>query len=178
MTFRTLTLIGATISVGLLAGVFALYSHTIMPGLHHTDDRTFVGSFQAIDRAIVNPLFVGGTFLGALALTVLAAVTNRGAASNGWVIAAAIGIAVAVAITVTVHLPLNDALKAAGDPQRMADPAAVRARFHEARWAAWNAARTVLSLAALVCLVWAVFLHGRETAPTAGILVAQVERVG
>jgi uncharacterized membrane protein len=51
---RTATLMGATITMGLIAGVFALFAHTIMPGLRHTDDRTFVAAFQHIDRAIIN----------------------------------------------------------------------------------------------------------------------------
>jgi uncharacterized membrane protein len=164
MALRTLVLLGATITVGLLAGVFALYSHTIMPGLHGTDDRTFVAAFQAIDRAIINPLFIGGTFLAALVLTIAAAITNRGYPSNRWVLAAGAAVIVAVAITGIVHLPLNDAIKGAGDATRLADVAAVRARFHEVRWAVWNAVRTLVSVAALVCLVWAVFRHGQETA--------------
>jgi uncharacterized membrane protein len=41
-----------------MAGVFWLYDHTIMPGLGKTDDRTFVGAFQAFDRAIINPWFL------------------------------------------------------------------------------------------------------------------------
>jgi hypothetical protein len=38
---RTGSLLVATVMVGLVAGVFALYAHTIMPGLGRTDDRTF-----------------------------------------------------------------------------------------------------------------------------------------
>lgn len=41
---RTVSLLAATISMGLVASVFALYAHTIMPGLARTDDRTFVGA--------------------------------------------------------------------------------------------------------------------------------------
>jgi uncharacterized membrane protein len=63
--------------MGLVAGVFGLYAHTIMPGLGRTDDRTFVGAFQAIDRAIINPWFLGGGFGGALVFTVVAAVRRR-----------------------------------------------------------------------------------------------------
>lgn len=51
-------LVAATISVGLLAGVFGIYANSIMPGLGRTDDRTFVGAFQSIDRAIINPVFL------------------------------------------------------------------------------------------------------------------------
>jgi uncharacterized membrane protein len=69
---RGAALIAATITMGLMAGVFGLYSHTIMPGLRRTDDRTFVGAFQSIDRTILNPWFMA-SFFGALALTGLAA---------------------------------------------------------------------------------------------------------
>ena len=61
-------LIVATMAVGLMAGVFGLYANTIMRGLGRTDDRTFVGAFQSIDRAIINPLFLA-TFFAALILT-------------------------------------------------------------------------------------------------------------
>ena len=65
LTLRTIALLAATITTGLAAGAFALYAHTIMPGLRRTDDRTFVGAFQAMDRAIINPLFMLA-FFGAL----------------------------------------------------------------------------------------------------------------
>ena len=68
-------LITATIAMGLMAGVFAIYANAIMPGLGRTDDRTFVGAFQSIDTAIINPAFLG-TFLGALVFTGFAAVLH------------------------------------------------------------------------------------------------------
>ncbi len=48
-------------------------------------------------------------------------------------------------------MPLNDQLAAAGDPHRLADPAAVRHTF-EQPWVLWNTVRTVASTAALGCL--------------------------
>ena len=38
-TLRAIALMGATITMGLAAGVFALFAHTIMPALKTTDDR-------------------------------------------------------------------------------------------------------------------------------------------
>lgn len=38
-TLRCVALLGATVTMGLVAGVFALYAHTIMPGLKSTDDH-------------------------------------------------------------------------------------------------------------------------------------------
>ncbi|BCY13930.1 DUF1772 domain-containing protein [Actinoplanes sp. L3-i22] len=139
-------LIAATVLTGLAAGVFALYSHTVMPGLAKVDDRTFVAAFQATDRAIVNPWFMT-TFFGALLLIGAAGIVAP--TVPVWV-AFALYLAV-VAVTVAVHLPLNDALKAAGDPAGI-DVAAARAAFREPRWRRWNHFRTAASLIAFVLL--------------------------
>src|SRR5689334_15777379 len=69
---RGLALVLATITMGLVTGAFALYAHTIMPALRGTDDRTFVGAFQAMDRSIINPWFMAGGFVGAALFTGLA----------------------------------------------------------------------------------------------------------
>ena len=163
---RAMSLIAATMSMGLMAGVFGLYAHTIMPGLGRTDDRTFVGAFQAIDRAIINPWFLAGGFVGALVFTALAAVLRVSADRRSvlpWIAVALILYLVVFVITIGVNVPLNDAIKAAGDPDRIADPAMVRERFDEARWVAWNNVRTLASTAAFGCLAWALVLFGRAT---------------
>lgn len=158
-------LIAATMTTGLMAGVFGLYTNSIMPGLRKTDDRTFVSAFQSIDRAVINPLFLS-TFLGALVLTGLAAVLHLGDDARTllpWIVAAFVLYLVAVVITFAVNVPLNDALKAAGDPDQIGDLAQVRRQFNEARWSAWNLARTLTSTAAFGCLAWALTLFGGRT---------------
>ena len=161
---RAVSLLGATITMGLVAGVFVLYAHTIMPGLKRTDDRTFVTAFQSLDRAIINPWFMAGGFLGALVLTLAAAVTHLGQDGLPWILAALVLYLAAFVITIAVNVPLNDAIKAAGDPAAIADLAGVRAHFDEARWAAWNRVRAVASTSAFACLAWALVLYGRGTA--------------
>jgi uncharacterized membrane protein len=151
--FRDVVLVLATASVGLMAGVFFAYAVAVMPGLGRTDDRTFVGAFQAMDRAIVNPLFLI-VFVSALAITVFAAAVHLGDESRSavpWILAAAVLYLVVFVITVRVNVPLNDAIKAAGDPEQI-DAAAVRERFSEATWVRWNVVRTGLTTAALGCL--------------------------
>ena len=61
-TLRALSLLAATITMGLAAGAFAIFAHTIMPGLKKSDDHTFVAAFQSIDRAIINPWFMAGIY--------------------------------------------------------------------------------------------------------------------
>ena len=163
MTGRTVQIISlfvATITMGLTAGVCGLYAYAIMPGLGNTDDRTFVGAFQAIDRAIINPWFML-SFIGALLFTAVSAFLNPGRRILPWVLAALVLYVVVFAITVAVNVPMNDALKAAGDPDRIPDPAAVRAAFDEARWVAWNLVRTLATTAAFGCLCWALVARGK-----------------
>jgi uncharacterized membrane protein len=154
-------LLAATISVGLMAGVFGLYAHTIMPGLAKTDDRTFVGAFQAIDRAIINPLFIP-VFFGALILAAAAAALSIGEERRDvlpWAVAALVLYLPVVVFTLRVNVPLNDAIKAAGDPDRI-DLPAVRRDFDESRWRRWNLFRTLASTAAFGCLAWALVEYG------------------
>jgi uncharacterized membrane protein len=164
-TMQTASLLIATITSGLMAGVFGLYAHTIMRGLGTTDDRTFVVAFQAIDRAIINPLFMS-TFFGALAFSGLASaisLRDGGRTVLPWVVTAAALYLAIVIITVAVHLPLNDDIKAAGNLDSITDLARVRANFHETRWIAWNIVRAIANTIAFACLAWALVLHGRAT---------------
>jgi uncharacterized membrane protein len=157
--FQGATLMVATIAVGLMAGVFSVYAHAFMPGLRGTDDRTFVGAFQAIDRAIINPWFLP-VFMGALLVTALAAGLHLGEDTFPWILAALLLYLATVVITMRVNVPLNDAIKAAGDPDQI-DLPTVRARFDESRWARWNVVRAVTSTVALACLAWALVEFGR-----------------
>ncbi|TQS44436.1 DUF1772 domain-containing protein [Cryptosporangium phraense] len=157
MLFRNISLIAATAASGLAAGLFYAFACAVMPGLRQTDDKTFVDAMQRINVAILNGWFAFG-FGGALLLTVLAAVVQwrAGATTTAYWIAVAVALYVAVlVVTFAVNVPLNDQLNAAGAPDRIADLAAVRARF-ETSWVRWNVLRAVLSTASFVTLASAI----------------------
>lgn len=156
------TLVVAAILMGHLAGFFFTFTNSVMPALGRGDDRAFVAGFQTLDRAVLNPLFLLG-FTGAPLLTGVAALLQAGEDDRGvlyWTIAAFVCYFAVIAITRSVHLPLNAEIQAAGDPDQVADLAAVRERF-EARWVRWNVVRTVACTAAFGCLVWALVLYGQ-----------------
>jgi uncharacterized membrane protein len=144
---RTAALVAATLTMGLITGAFYLYAVAIMPGLARTGDRTFVGAFQAIDRAIINPLFML-SFVGALIFTGLAALLHLTEDALPLLLVAFALYLVVFVATIRVNVPLNDGIKAAGDPDEIEDLAGVRQRFNEAKWVRWNTFRTVLSLLA------------------------------
>jgi uncharacterized membrane protein len=156
MGWATAALMAATLTSGLVAGLFAAFSYAVMPGLAKTDDATFVGAMQRINVAILNPVF-GLCFGGALLFGVLAVVLHlRRGPVLPWVIAGVALYVLVLLVTFALNVPLNDRLEAAGS----ADPAAARAAFEDA-WVRWNVVRSVLSAAAFGCLGWALVLHGR-----------------
>jgi uncharacterized membrane protein len=143
-------LVAATITSGLLAGVFAFYAHTVMPAMARADEDTFVRTFALLDRAIVNPWFMATGFLGAPLLTGLAALLALGDSPVWWIVAAFVLQVVMVLETARVHLPRNDALKEADDAGDRGPQ--VRAAFDERRWARWNLLRVGVSTAACALL--------------------------
>jgi uncharacterized membrane protein len=160
---REAVLIAATLTTGLMAGVFGIYSNAIMPGLRRTDDRTFVGAFQSIDRTIINPAFMA-TFFGALVLNALAVVLHlagEGRLPLPWIVAALVLYILVFVITIRVNVPRNNEIKAAGDVDRLTDLHGVRERFDEARWVRWNHVRAFASTLAFGLLVWALIRSGQ-----------------
>lgn len=148
-------LISSTIATGLSAGLLYGFACAVMPGLRGVDDRAFVATMQSVNLRIVNGWFLA-TFIGAPLLTIgatVAAFLRDGGDQRLAVAGAALLSVVSVAITGSVNVPLNNALNAAVDPLRIADPAEVRARF-ERGWTRGNLARTAASTAAFGCLVW------------------------
>src|SRR5918994_824860 len=88
--FRGGALAAATLTTGLMAGLYYAYAISVMPGLSRTDDRTFVSAMQQINVAIINPWFFV-SFFGALVFTALAAVLHLrgdGQAVLPWIAAA------------------------------------------------------------------------------------------
>ncbi|MBJ8340228.1 DUF1772 domain-containing protein [Antrihabitans sp. YC3-6] len=163
-TIRTLTLIVATLTSGLLAGVYYAYATSVMPALNQVDNRAAVDVMQRINSVIVNPMFML-TFLGAPLATVGAVALVLGKDTRSllaWVAAAAVLNIVATIITIALNVPLNDQLDAVGDPSRLGDPAAAWADFYSS-WVNWNIVRAVAHTAAFGTLAWALVLLGRKS---------------
>lgn len=162
---RTGTLLLATMTTGLTAGVYTDWSNAIMPGLGTTDDRTFVAAFQALDTAITNPLFLGVEFTGSLLLITLALVLHLRSGRRAtllWLTVALASYLVSVAITLGVNEPLNQQLRSLTDATADTDLAAARALLDEARWTAWNTVRALATLTAFASLAWSLVIHRRR----------------
>src|SRR5438046_2655738 len=114
---QNVTLIGATIAAGLMAGLFFAFASAIMPTLRGADDRAFVDVMQRINVAIVNPVFMT-VFMGGLVIAAAAVVVHwrdDGRDALAWMIAGLVLYVAMFLITIAVNVPLNNQLDAAGD---------------------------------------------------------------
>jgi uncharacterized membrane protein len=158
----SVVLLAATVSMGLMAGLFAAFTYSVMPGLARADDRTLVITMQRINEAILNPLF-GLLLVGALAFTAIGIVLVARAGDRAplpWLIAALVLYGVTLAVTFGGNIPLNNLIAGAGDPDRLTDLAALRERF-EGAWVRWNIVRAATSTAGFAALSWAALITGR-----------------
>lgn len=152
----------ATVTTGLMAGMFFAFSFSVMPGLTRVDDRTFVVAMQQVNAATNESAAFGLTFSVAFVLLGAAAVVHHrlGLRTATWWILAALALyTVAVGITVAVHIPLNEALDGAGHPGQE-QLASVRSSF-EQPWNSAHIVRTLTGTLALGCLSLAGSARGR-----------------
>ncbi|MET8348514.1 MULTISPECIES: anthrone oxygenase family protein [unclassified Micromonospora] len=159
---RTASLLAATVTTGLTAGLFTAFSYAVMPGLARTDDRTLVLAMQRINESILNGWFAV-CFGGALVFTLLAAALHLDAGHRAvlpWIVAALLLYLVVLGVTAVVNVPLNNVLAQAGDVDRVADLAGLREGF-EAAWVRGNVVRAVASTGAFGLLTWALVALGR-----------------
>ena len=119
--WATATLVAATITNGLMAGLFAAYSYAVMPGLGRTGDTTFVEAMQQTNAAILNGWF-GVCFGGSAVFAAAAVLLHLGRPGLPWIVAGLVLYVAVLVITFRINVPLNDRLAAAGTPRRRRTP--------------------------------------------------------
>jgi uncharacterized membrane protein len=150
-------LVITTTITGLMAGLFYAWSVSVTNGIGRLGDKEFLASFQAMNRAIINPLFMV-CFLGAAVLLPVTAYVNYDQPRFLYILGAAVFYLVGIiGVTFIGNIPLNVALDkfniAASTPEQMA---AFRAQF-ENKWNMLNHIRSVagtiaLALAIIACI--------------------------
>ena len=159
---RALTLAGATLTAGLVAGVFYAYAVSVNLGLAEQPDAGYVAAMQAINERIQNPVFFLGFFGAVLSLlAALAAHSPRPRSGGFWLVtlACALYIGGGFLLTVFVNVPLNEQLARVGADVSAGELVRARAEY-EGPWNFWNGVRAVSSTLAFLALVGACLLHG------------------
>src|SRR5688572_1469820 len=153
MKKRYMLLVITTTITGLMAGLFYAWSVSVTNGIGRLGDKEFLASFQAMNRAIINPLFMV-CFLGAAVLLPVTTYMNYGEPRFWYLLGAAVFyLAGITGVTFIGNIPLNVALDkfniAASTPEQMA---AFRAQFENK----WNMLNHIRSIAGTIALVLAI----------------------
>jgi uncharacterized membrane protein len=150
----------ALLASGLMAGLFYAYSVSVIWGLNRADPRAAIDSFNGINVAILNPLFLL-VFIGVPVLGGLAAILfwQSGHSAAMWLFgASAIVYAVGtLGVTMGINVPQNVALANGGVPQDIAAARQIWDGF-TAGWMPWNHIRAAAATLSLLLAALGLYL--------------------
>lgn len=153
--FLLLLTYGAALGSSLVAGIFFAFSAFVMKALGRLPPQQGIAAMQAINIAVLNPVFLA-VFFGTAGLCLLLAVMAFFRWGEDWTLLLLAGsmlyLVGTILVTIVGNVPLNDALAAAA-------PESVEGkelwRHYLGRWTAWNHVRTVAAFVATAFLILA-----------------------
>ncbi len=156
MRTQTIILILATLSTGIMAGLFFTWSNTVTTGIGRLNDLEYLRAFQSMNRTILNPAFFLA-FFGPALLLPLSSYMHFKSLPNYllWMLLAAsllylIGV---IVVTIAGNIPLNNVLEGSAlDGFSLEDARLLRDKFED-RWNSLNWIRTYCSLGAFLLLI-------------------------
>ncbi|MGH9289495.1 MAG: DUF1772 domain-containing protein, partial [Acidimicrobiales bacterium] len=128
----------------------------VMPAFRRRPAAEGIAAMQAINSAILNPLFgvvFGGTTVLCLVLAVTAPFTTDESHATLRAIGSVLYVVGVLGVTMVVNVPMNNALDTV---EPGSDEGATYWREYLRQWTAWNHLRALLGTAASVLLILAV----------------------
>ncbi|MBN9084538.1 MAG: hypothetical protein BGP04_12005 [Rhizobiales bacterium 62-17] len=153
-TIRFLLLLLGTLGAGLIAGLFFIFSNTIMKSFDRLPSTSAILAMQAINIVIINPLFMTVFFgTAAICLALLAS-------ALGWNMPGAFCILLgsliyligSIGVTMICNVPLNNRMAALPETA----PASAWADY-SVPWTRWNHVRAIASLLTAALFVTALW---------------------
>lgn len=139
----------AAVSTGMMAGIYFIFSNTVMPALAAMAKAPAAEAMQLINRIILNPLFFILFMGSALASVVIVTITLFGAGnSSGYIgLCAALLLITTFISTMAFNVPLNNKLDEADLNTEVAKE--IWAHYLD-KWVKWNHFRTLLSFVSAI----------------------------
>ena len=153
---KTLTLVVAIVSTGLMAGIFFTWSNAVKPGIGTLDDMTYMKAFQAMNRLILNPLFYLVFILPVLSIaisTYMSFGSTKEYVFELLLTATLIYCLGVFLVTIAGNITLNELLEHT-DLEKISqiELSDLRGKI-ETKWNSFNLVRTISSFIAFVLLV-------------------------
>jgi uncharacterized membrane protein len=160
-SIRDLTLAGAVLTTGLMAGVFYAYAVSVNLGLAEQPDASYVATMNEINEKIQNRSFFPG-FFGALVFPIAALVAHLPHHRSGRfrliALACVLYVGGSFLVTVLANVPLNEELARVAADAPANELARARSAYEEP-WNFWNGVRGLFSVVAFVALIGACLLR-------------------
>ena len=141
----------AVAGCGLMAGLFFVFSVSVMKALAQMPPHEGMKAMQFINRTILNSVFLAtffGTAISCLSIAVISAIQRQ--AGYGWSLSGAtVYLLGGFFVTARINVPLNNALD---DLSASAEDSPQQWDRYLKRWTRWNHFRTVASITAVVLL--------------------------
>jgi uncharacterized membrane protein len=155
LTLRTIVLMLGILFTGLTAGLCFTWTNAVTPGIGRLNDLTYLQSFQAMNRAIINRSFLI-VFFGPVFLLFLNAFLHRASYPItfwSFLVAAVLFFVGVGLVTVFKNVPLNELLeKMVLESLSDLELKTLRAEF-EASWNCWHIQRTIASFTSFALLL-------------------------
>lgn len=146
----------AAISCALIAGIFFIFSNTVMPSLAQLSYGQGVKAMQNINNIILNPLFFIifiGPALISLILLSMQVLSTQLATSIPLIVACLSYFIGSFVVTIIFNVPMNDELKAIVHPHAF-ETSQIWSRYLK-DWVFWNNVRAIASLVASASFIFA-----------------------
>ena len=161
MNIQVMTLFIATISTGLMAGIFFTWTNAVTPGIGKLKDIEYLSALQAMNRVILNPAFYVLFICPVLTLP-LAAVLNYNSEPalvfKLLLVASIIYLAGSFLVTILGNIPLNNLLHRSDLEKFSLENAKDLRSEIEEKWNTFNLIRTITSFIAFILLLITCFI--------------------
>ena len=157
---KTLILIVAIISTGLMAGIFFTWTNAVKPGIGTLDDMTYMKAFQAMNRLILNPLFYIVFILPVLTISIstyMSFGSTKLYVFELFLLSTLLYVLGVFLITILGNIPLNELLENTDlEKISLTELSDLRGKI-ENKWNNFNLIRTVSSFISFLLLVICLF---------------------
>jgi uncharacterized membrane protein len=171
MTLSNITVLGAAIFTGLMAGLFYSYSCSVTIGLGKLPDEQYIAAMQSINRSIQNPVFFI-SFFGALILPPIATYLNysQKASASFWLLLTAtiLYLAGSFGVTALGNIPLNNALESFNLSAASKEAISIQRLNFETAWNTLNIIRTISAILSFILILFACLNYFGEKISSVG----------
>ena len=161
MNIQIISLFMATISTGLMAGIFFTWTNAVTPGIGKLKDIEYLGALQAMNRVILNPAFYVLFICPVLTLplaTLLNYNSDPALVFKLLLVASIIYLAGSFLVTIVGNIPINNLLhRSKLEKFSLENAKDLRSEIEE-KWNTFNLIRTITSFIAFILLLITCFI--------------------